>query len=80
MPEKFVRIFLQDFDQILQGNNLTILSLYIFARYLYLARKVSFLVQDLQDLVQDLARFPYFLQDGFYLVGLAEPCNFGSQN
>ena len=42
----------------------------------YLARKASFLVQNLQDLVQDLAslarkifvRFPYFLQDGFYWV------------
>ena len=40
----------------------------------YLARKASFLVQDLQDFVQDLAslarkilaRSEYFLQDGFY--------------
>ena len=42
----------------------------------YLARKASFSVQDLQDLVQDLAsiarkilaRFGYFLQDSFYWV------------
>ena len=42
--------------------------------FLYLARKASFLVQDLQDLVQDLAslarktlaRFAHFLQDGLY--------------
>ena len=42
--------------------------------FLYLARKSSFLVQDLQDFLQDLAslarkilaRFGYFLQDGFY--------------
>ena len=52
----------------------------ILARFLqdssYLARKASFLVQDLQDLVQGLAsfarkilaRFGYFLQDGFYWV------------
>ena len=33
-----------------------------------LARKASFLVQVLQDLVQDLASLAYFLQDDFYWV------------
>ena len=65
LQEKFVRklsynIFLQDSSGFLQD-------------FLYLARKASLLVQDLQDFVQDLAReilarFGYFLQDGFYWV------------
>ena len=42
-------IFLQDYDQILHENYLTI----------SLARKASFLVQDMQDLVQDLAMKSY---------------------
>ena len=53
---------------------------FFLARFLqyfsYLARKASFLVQDLQNLVQNsaslarriLARFGYSLQDGFYWV------------
>ena len=44
--------------------------------FLCFARKASFLVQDLQNIVQDLASlarkvlaiFAYFLQDGFYWV------------
>ena len=40
----------------------------------FLQEKASFLVQDLQDLVQDLAtkiltRLAFFLQDGFYWDG-----------
>ena len=66
-------IFLKDMIKILQENYLANFSCKIF--YI-LARKTSFLVQDLQDLVQNiaslarkiLARFGYFLQDGFYWV------------
>ena len=67
-------IFLQDLIKILQEYYLTNFSYKILARFLYPARKASFLVQDLQDLVQNLAnlariilaRFGYFLQDSFY--------------
>ena len=71
-------MFLQDFDQILQENYLTIFSCKILARF-FVSCKKSFifsarLARYLQDLVQDLAslariilaRFAYFLQDGFY--------------
>ena len=66
-------------DPPLKINYPTIFSCKILANFLYLARKASFLVQDLQDMcVQDLvqnlasltrkilARFAYFLQDSFY--------------
>ena len=69
-----MKLFLQDLDQILQENYLTIFLARFLQDFSYLARKASFLVQDLQDFVQDLAslarkilaRFGYFLQDGFY--------------
>ena len=59
----------------LQENYLTFF-LENLASILYFTRKASFLVQDLQDLMQDfaslarkiLARLEYFLQDGFYWV------------
>ena len=67
---------MQDFDQILQENNLTIIYRKILARFFISCKKsfINFLVQDLQDLAQDLAslarkilaRFRYFLQDSFY--------------
>ena len=55
-------------------NYLAIFSCRFLQHFSYFARKASFLVQDLQDLVQELAsfarkilaRFGYFLQDGFY--------------
>ena len=57
-------IFFQDLIKILQQNYLAIFC------SLLIARKASFLLQDLQDLVQNLARkvlvrFGYFLQDCF---------------
>ena len=64
-------IFLQDVIKILQENNIEIF-LQDSCKFLNLARKDSFVVQDLQDLVQDLARkmparFAYFLQlEGLY--------------
>ena len=78
-----MRLFLQDIINLARKNckitrfdqNLARkLSCKFFLQdFTYLARKASFLVQDLQDLVQDLAslerknltRFGYFLQDGF---------------
>ena len=65
---------MQDLIKILQENYLENFSCLILARFLYFATKALFLVQDLQDLIQDLAslarkllaRFRYFLQDGFY--------------
>ena len=73
-------IFLQDFDQILQENYLTIFSYKILARFFVsckksfifsarLARYVQDLVQDLASLARKLlARFACFLQDRFYWV------------
>ena len=68
--------FLATFDQILQENNLTIFSCKNFVsckkRFIFsakLARFVQDFVQDLVSLARKiLARFAYFLQDGFYLV------------
>ena len=72
-----MKLFLQDIKILQESCKKIILQIFL-ARFLqdfsYLARKASFLVQDLQDLVQDLAslarkilaRFGYFLQDGFY--------------
>ena len=67
---------MQDFDQILQENDLTIISYKILARFFISCKKsfINFLVQDLQDLAQDFAsltrkileRFRYSLQDSFY--------------
>ena len=48
-------------------------SVHNSCKIFYLSRKASFLVQNLKDLVQDLARFTYFLQDtftGISLVGI----------
>ena len=72
-------IFLQDVIKILQENYVSYnFFLQVLARSVHdfsiLARKASFLVQVLQDLLQDLAslarkiltRLAYFLQDGFY--------------
>ena len=71
-------IFLQDFDQILQENYLTIFSCKILARFFISCKKSLIfsarLARYVQDLVQELAsfarkifaRFAYFLQDGFY--------------
>ena len=81
LQENFCKIlFLQDLDQILQENYLTILSCKILARcfvsckksFIFsarLARYVQDLVQDLASLARKkLARFAYFLQDSFYWV------------
>ena len=67
---------MQDVDQTLQENYLTIFSGKIFARFFISCKESFILVQDLQDFVQDLAsfarkilaRFEYFLQGGFYWV------------
>ena len=66
--------FLQDLIKVLQENYLKIFLARFLQDPLYLARKATFLVQDLQDLMKDfaslarklLARLEYFLQDGFY--------------
>ena len=51
LARKICRIsFLQNFHQILQENYLTTFSCKFLARFLYLARKASILVQDLQDM------------------------------
>ena len=68
-------IFLRDLINILQENYLKFLSCKILARFFVSCKKsYTFLVQDLQDLVQDLAslvrkifaKLAYFLQDFFY--------------
>ena len=43
-------IFLQDFDQILQENYVTIFLARFLQEFLNLARKASFLMQGLQDM------------------------------
>ena len=63
-------IFLQDLIEILQENYLANISFKVLARFFYiLQEKIPFLVQVLQDLLQDLAslarkmfctRFGYF--------------------
>ena len=62
---------MQNLIKILQENYLANFFARLLQDFSYLARNASFLVQDLQDLVQDhtskiLAMFEYFLQDGFY--------------
>ena len=69
-------IFLQDFDQILQENYLTIFLGIFLQDFLAISCKKSSifsarLARYVQDLVQDLvrkilSRFAYYLQDGFY--------------
>ena len=77
LQDKIIRIFLQDFIKILQENYLAIFlarflqHFYILHEKLYfsaiLARCVQHLVQNLASLARKiLARFAYFLQDGFY--------------
>ena len=64
-------IFLQEFDQILQENYRMIFLARFFVSckksFTFSARYVQDLVQDLTSLARKvLARFAYFLQDGFY--------------
>ena len=69
-------VFLQDLIKLLQENYLVKFSCKILARVFVSCKKSFILVQDLQDLVLDLAsltrkilvRFGYLLQDGFYWV------------
>ena len=66
--------FLARFDQMLQEIYFAVFSCKISAKFVISCKKTSFLVQelqDMQDLMQDLARkilagLAYFLQDGFY--------------
>ena len=65
LARKFCKIiFLQDFDHTLQENYLTILSCKILAR-IFVSCKKSFIFSA-RLARKILARFAYFLQDGFY--------------
>ena len=66
-------IFLQDFDQILQENYLTFFLESFLQDVLYLARKASFLVENLQDMCKIYCKILQVLQEK-YLQDLHISC------